>query len=279
MGPPPPHPTHPRMHPSAFEPHAVRSWVRHSGGPAPRHPLPHAARKLRFCVAATALSRRFYPLNRGIERCYRSFHKQCAKTCASVCCRCGHVPRSVCLCYRLGCPAKMSYPLIFTLSHSPVIRNRSLCLPHLSPTLVVRYCTPAEASPLPPSLSPSPFHLMAQGSPELDWLLLFVSPIFVAHHHGPHGLVLRLSCPCLCQCSKFCIAAATSVDCVAASAATMLLLSPLPCLAVLQLCVCRRNAASLLNSHTTQHSTFLSAKKRSITSARGLHEKNLRRNA
>ena len=31
------------------------------------------------------------------------------------------------LCYRLGCPAKtnMSYPLIFTLSHSPVIRNRS----------------------------------------------------------------------------------------------------------------------------------------------------------
>ena len=180
------------------------------------------------------------------------FHKQCAKTCASVCCRCGHVPRSVCLCYRLGCPAKMSYPLIFTLSHSPVIRNRSLCLPHLSPTLVVRYCTPAEASPLPPSLSPSPFHLMAQASPELDWLLLFVSPIFVAHHHGPHGLVLRLSCPCLCQCSKFCIAAATSVDCVAASAATMLLLSPLPCLAVLQLCVCRRNAASLLNSHTTK---------------------------
>ena len=272
---------HPRMDPSAFERHAVRSWVRDSGARAPRHPLPHAARKLRFCVAATALSRRFYPLNRGIERCYRSFHKQCAKTCASVCCRCGHVPRSVCLCYRLGCPAKMSYPLIFTLSHSPVIRNRSLCLPHLSPTLVVRYCTPAEASPLPPSLSPSPFHLMAQGSPELDWLLLFVSPIFVAHHHGfgPHGLVLRLSCPCLCQCSKFCIAAATSVDCVAASAATMLLLSPLPCLAVLQLCVCRRNAASLLNSHTTQHSTFLSAKKRSITSARGLHEKNLRRNA
>ena len=104
-------------------------------------------------------------------------------------------------------------------------------------------------------------------------------PIFVTHHHGPHGLVLRLSCPGLCQCSKFGIAAATSVDCVAASAATMLLLSPLPCLAVLQLCVCRRNAASLLNSHTTQHSTFLSAKKRSITSARGLHEKNLRRNA
>ena len=28
--------------------------------------------------------------------------------------------------------------------------------------------TPAEASPLPPSLSPSPFHLMAQASPELD---------------------------------------------------------------------------------------------------------------
>ena len=89
-------PPHPPSHPSAFEPHAVRSWVRHSGGPAPRHPLPHAAKKLRFCVAATALSRRFYPLNRGIERCYRSFHKQCAKTCASVCCRCGHVPRSVC---------------------------------------------------------------------------------------------------------------------------------------------------------------------------------------
>jgi hypothetical protein len=89
---------------------------------------------------------------------------QCAKTCASVCCRCGHVPRSVCLCYRLGCPAKMSYPLIFTLSHSPVIRNRSLCLPHLSPTLVVRYCTPAEASPLPPSLSLSRFHLMGIGS-------------------------------------------------------------------------------------------------------------------
>ena len=136
------------------------------GPGAPRHPLPHAARKLRFCVAATALSRRFYPLNRGIERCYRSFHKQCAKTCASVCCRCGHVPRSVCLCYRLGCPAKMSYPLIFTLSHSPVIRNRSLCLPHLSPTLVVRCCNSAEASPLPPSHSPSPFHLMAQASPE-----------------------------------------------------------------------------------------------------------------
>ena len=169
--------------------------------------------------------------------------------------------------------------LTHPLSLSPVIRNRSLCLPHLSPTLVVRYCTPAEASPLPPSLSPSPFHLMAQGSPELDWLLLFVSPIFVAHHHGPHGLVLRLSCPCLCHCSKFCTAAAASVDCFAASAATMLLLSPLPCLAVLQLCVCRRNAASLLNSHTTQHSTFLSAKKSSITSARGLHEKNLRRNA
>lgn len=148
----------------AFERRAVRSWVRDSGARAPRHPLPHAARKLRFCVAATTLSRRFYPLNRGIERCYRSFHKQCAKTCASVCCRCGHVPRSVCLCYRLGCPAKMSYPLIFTLSHSPVIRNRSLCLPHLSPTLVVRYCTPAEASPLPPSLSLSRFHLMGIGS-------------------------------------------------------------------------------------------------------------------
>ncbi len=132
---------------------------------APRHPLPHAARKLRFCVAATALSRRFYPLNRRIERCYRSFHKQCAKTCASVCCRCGHVPRSVCLCYRLGCPAKMSYPLIFTLSHSPVIRNRSLCFPDLSPTLVVRCCNSAEASPLPPSHSPSPFNLMAQASP------------------------------------------------------------------------------------------------------------------
>lgn len=44
------------------------------------------------------------------------------------------------LCYRLGCPAKtnMSYPPIFTLSHSPVIRNRSLCLPYLSPTRVVR---------------------------------------------------------------------------------------------------------------------------------------------
>jgi len=50
------------------------------------------------------------------------------------------------------------------LSLSPVIRNRSLCLPHLSPTLVVRYCTPAEASPLPPSLSLSRFHLMGIGS-------------------------------------------------------------------------------------------------------------------
>jgi len=164
------HPTLACIHrPFSFERHAVRSWIRDFGARAPRHPLPrlpHAARKLRFCVAATALSRRFYPLNRGIERCYRSFHAQCAKTCASVCCRCGRAPFG--LCYRLGCPAKMSYPLIFTLSHSPVIRNRSLCLPHLSLMLVVRYCTPAEASPLPPSLSPSPFHLMAQASPELD---------------------------------------------------------------------------------------------------------------
>ena len=160
------HPTLACIHrPFSFERHAVRSWIRDFGARAPRHPLPrlpHAARKLRFCVAATALSRRFYPLNRGIERCYRSFHAQCAKTCASVCCRCGRAPFG--LCYRLGCPAKMSYPLIFTLSHSPVIRNRSLCLPHLSPTLVVRYCTPAEASPLPPSLSLSRFHLTGIGS-------------------------------------------------------------------------------------------------------------------
>jgi hypothetical protein len=51
------------------------------------------------------------------------------------------------------------------LSHSPVIRNRSLCFPDLSPTLVVRCCNSAEASPLPPSHSPSPFNLMAQASP------------------------------------------------------------------------------------------------------------------
>jgi hypothetical protein len=56
--------------------------------------------------------------------------------------------------------------LTHPLSLSPVIRNRSLCLPHLSPTLVVRCCNSAEASPLPPSHSPSPFHLMAQASPE-----------------------------------------------------------------------------------------------------------------
>ena len=41
----------------------------------------------------------------------------------------------------------------------------------------------------------------------------------------------------------------------------MLLLSPLPCLAVLQLCVCCRNAASFLNTHPTQYFSFGKEKK------------------
>jgi hypothetical protein len=158
-------PTHPPSHGSI----GLRTTCGAQLGPGLWPGLPGTRCLTRQGSCAFASPPPHCPLNRGIERCYRSFHTQkCAKTCASVCCRCGHVPRSVGRCYRLGCPAKMSYPLIFTLSHSPVIRNRSLCLPHLSPTLVVRYCTPAEASPLPPSLSPSPFHLMAQASPELD---------------------------------------------------------------------------------------------------------------
>ena len=75
MAHPPSHVTH-----APVAPLTTHALSHNAAQLAPRHPLPqHAARK-QLCVAATALSRRFYPLNRGIEVLPAAFTQNALQT-------------------------------------------------------------------------------------------------------------------------------------------------------------------------------------------------------